>query len=852
MSPLERARANVEALRVLKSLVDEGREPSEAEARTLGAYSGWGGAPDAFREDFAGMPGFAAVNAELRGLLSEEEYALARASTLSAFYTPSAVIRAMEGALGEIGFGLDPSRPERVLEPGCGTGNFIGEARRSGLALSFDGIEVDPVSAEIAGFLNPEASIVSGGFEDCYVSPGSYDAAVGNVPYSDAVKIEDRASGRVLPIHDWFIRHAVEAVRPGGVVAVLTSRFTLDKTGAGFRRELASIADLVGCVRLPEETFAAQAGTEALSDILVLRRRGEGDPAPEADPEWVGTADFGGVPVNAWIAGHPEAVVGSMSVARGRFGNEIAVASGMTAEEIGAAAGRALSLQLSALGNVREKVGPRGESPRCALRPSEPTAFEHVVDEAGNVWYGNGELVEPVVPAGKDGPERLAAMLRLRDGARGLLALEQRPDAYEDEVADAIRDLSDRYDEFVGRFGRLCERANKSLFKNPDNSLYQLFVLENLDSQGRFASKADILSKRIMAPAPPMPDRVEDPLDALSVSLDRRGKVDLALVARLLGTDPDGALDALGDSVVTDPDSGEPVLAEAYLSGNVGSKLRRVEAELAREASAAGEAALSAWLRETGIARAASEASGGAAVEKLVSSGAWNSALRPSSSTVAVDVRAWFESVNEELGGWRRSSGQVADAFVRFLRETTPETGQVVVDEDGLFDDGGWAAAGIMRTALHYFAGHASDDPPLRLHPAFLLRDAVANEAVSLPTVGRILLASDPPLAAAAAALAGIELAGSGARPARYGRRAPDASAAECLEVARALRERPEIAEFLCERAISAFATGGGRAAARSLEDAAAQAADGTFDAFASERAAFMHDALSSAPTCIR
>lgn len=252
------------AIEVLRDLDDSVREPTDDDIRALAAYAGWGGAQKAFEEDSAD-PAWSEINTRLSELLTDAEYADARSSTLTAFYTPRPVVDAMWQALGKAGFGQDPKHPDMVLEPGCGTGNFI-RSTPAGSSYGFTGIEADPISAGIARHLCADDDIINNRMERTGLPTDAFDLAVGNVPYSDAIRID----GTV--IHDWFIQHSLDAVRPGGLVAVLTSRYTLDKNTSNMRRELARKAELVAACRLPRETFDRQAGTEVVSDILILRK----------------------------------------------------------------------------------------------------------------------------------------------------------------------------------------------------------------------------------------------------------------------------------------------------------------------------------------------------------------------------------------------------------------------------------------------------------------------------------------------------------------------------------------------------------------------------------------------------
>lgn len=325
-SPITRARKNLAALEALAAAEERGSATAE-EIAAMEAYSGWGGAQKAFSENAEGEWG--EIRDRLKELLSDDEFASQRHTVLTAFYTPAPVIGAIYDALREAGIGHGDT-PAAILEPGCGTGNFMRLAPAD-LALDFHGVELDPISARIAQALCPEAHITAAGLEECRVSPASFDAAIGNVPYSGDIKIDG------MPIHDYFIKKSVEAVRPGGVVAVLTSRYTLDKNSTATRRALAEQAELLGAVRLPAETFKRQAGTEALSDILLLRRRPE--PIALADdelPEWVETSPFEDtVNINRYFNEHPGRAVGDMSIVSGPMGPTLGVSFKGGADALG-------------------------------------------------------------------------------------------------------------------------------------------------------------------------------------------------------------------------------------------------------------------------------------------------------------------------------------------------------------------------------------------------------------------------------------------------------------------------------------------------------------------------------------
>lgn len=648
-SSLERARANVRAIEVLRDLDDSGREPTEDDIRALAAYAGWGGAQKAFEEDGAD-PAWSGINTRLRELLTDAEYADARSSTLTAFYTPRPVVDAMWQALGKAGFGRDPKHPDMVLEPGCGTGNFI-RSTPAGSSYGFTGIEADPISAGIARYLCPDDDIIANRMERTGLPESAFDLAVGNVPYSDAIRIDNTV------IHDWFIRHSLDTVRPGGLVAVLTSRYTLDKNTTGMRRELARKAELVAACRLPRETFGRQAGTEVVSDILVLRKRDE--PLADVDAAWVDAVEFSqGVNANRLFVEHPEYVAGTMTVGSGPFGPQIDVTGTNDIGRLGENVERILTGQLEAYGiGLHDRLGERANEPIVVPDATRQTAMRYTVDENGHIWYGNmyGQVVPAHSRVRNGGDERMAAMLRLRDRTERLLSSERDPETDDETVAQGIRDLDQAYDRFVESYGRLNSKENLRVFdpNATDASLNQLYALEKTNADG-FEAKGDTLSKRVVTPTPPMPDHVDEPVEALSISLDRMGHVDLDLIGRLLGTrDTAKTSERLGDLIVAGPDSGEPVPADEYLSGDVGGKIDHVERLLRDLAGRPEHDRTNDWLAQNGLDDGSLEPAVSAeqAVRELRQSGAWQSATDPLHTTKAMVEEAWFADVSDAHNG---------------------------------------------------------------------------------------------------------------------------------------------------------------------------------------------------------
>lgn len=713
-SSLERARANVHAIEVLRDLDDSGREPVEDDIRALAAYAGWGGAQKAFEEDGAD-PAWSGINTRLSELLTDAEYADARSSTLTAFYTPRPVADAMWQALGKAGFGRDPKHPDMVLEPGCGTGNFI-RSTPAGSSYAFTGIEADPISAGIARYLCPDDDIINNRMERTGLPTDAFDLAIGNVPYSDAIRID----GTV--IHDWFIRHSLDTVRPGGLVAVLTSRYTLDKNTSNMRRELSRRAELVAACRLPRETFGRQAGTEVVSDILILRKRDE--PLADTAAEWEDTTEFrDGVTANRLFVDHPEYVAGTMTIGSGPFGPQIDVTGTSDITQLGGQVERILTSQLEEYGiDLHDGLGERVNEPIVAPDRTVQKAMRYTVDGNDHIWYGDmdGQLVPAHSRVKKGGDARMAAMLRLRDRTERLLAIERDPDATDTAVDQGIRDLDGEYDRFVASYGRLNSKENLRVFdpNNSDPSLNQLYSLEKIGPNG-FEAKGDMLSKRVVTPVPPMPEHVDEPVDAMAVSLDRVGHVDLDLIGRLLDTRDDiETIEKLGDLIVMDPDTGMPLPADEYLSGDVGSKLDHVDGLLRNLVDQPEHARVREWLADNGLEDVTPPVSVERCRTELTQTGAWQSATDPIHANKSVVEAPWFSNVLKEHG-----HGQKRAFAAMFLDGCKPGVdllgknwnAQQPTGND-LFDtvfDNGWSSddEGASNSAMRMLYKAVSADP---------------------------------------------------------------------------------------------------------------------------------------------
>lgn len=725
-SSLERARANVRAIEVLRDLDDSGREPTDDDIRALAAYAGWGGAQKAFEED-GDDPAWSEINTRLSELLTDAEYADARSSTLTAFYTPRPVVDAMWQALGKAGFGKDPKHPDMVLEPGCGTGNFI-RSTPAGSSYGFTGIEADPISAGIARHLCTDDDIINNRMERTGLPTDAFDLAVGNVPYSDAIRID----GTV--IHDWFIQHSLDAVRPGGLVAVLTSRYTLDKNTSNMRRGLARKAELVAACRLPRETFDRQAGTEVISDILILRKRDE--PLAEVDAAWTDTTEFrDGVNANRLFVDHPEYVAGTMAIGSGPFGPQIDVTGTGDITRLGEQVERILTGQLEQHGiDLHDRLGERANEPIVVPDKTQQAAMRYMVDANDHIWYGdmNGQIVPAHSRVAKGGDRRMASMLRLRDQAERLLAIERDPDTTDDAVAQGIRELDEAYDRFTASYGRLNSKENLRVFdpNNSDPSLNQLYTLEKTGSDG-FEAKGDMLSKRVVTPMPPMPEHVGEPVEALAISLDRVGHVDLDLIGHLLGTRDDlETVARLGDLIVTDPDDGTPMPADEYLSGDVGGELDHVDGLLRAMVDEPEQERVRAWLAENGIQAITPSARVESCRRELIQAGAWQSATDPIHANKSVAEAPWFSNEFKEYG-----RGQRRAFACMFLDDCKP--GVELLDKN-------WNAQQPKGNSLFYEvfdSGWSSDDDGTSNSAMRMLYKAVTAdpEAIDDRTIATIL-----------------------------------------------------------------------------------------------------------------
>lgn len=598
------------AVRIARRLAREGRAATPQERDALAAFSGWGASTRVFDErDGARTAREGSASDALLDALGEEGYAHAREATLTSYYTPPEVAWAVARALSRAGFGA-PGAGDAALEPGCGHGTFLAALSDTG-NWELHGVECDPSSAEVARALLPQADVKTAYLERAEVARGAFAAAVGNVPFLPGASFDHPRAGRVA-LHDYFLLEAVESLRPGGVAALLTSSYTLDKSGGSVRRALGAMCEVVDAVRLPQETFDAHAATRPkATDLVVLRRRdADLDPLDEralrgslADDAAFGPAKCGmSEPVcRAFLPGGRGAVIGELVEARpgdnGIPRPHVSATFAGGPGEIAAALHARLSQTMGGPGALRARLGEAARPASVVVRPEgRPARSEYMLGPSGEVWLGSGdswELAEPAAPGGT----RLSGMVSLRDAVRALYDLEADPGAGEARVAGEIARVRGMYEAFAARWGRVNDRGNARAWDaRADRSWGTVSSLERRAADGSFAGLSDCLSARVVSPAPPRPERSDDPMEALSIAMNELGRPDLGRIGELLGTDAAGALSALGDAVLVTP-SGETALTEEWLSGDLGARLAEIDAAAAAP-RAVVRAARAAWLGE--------------------------------------------------------------------------------------------------------------------------------------------------------------------------------------------------------------------------------------------------------------
>ena len=574
--PKQKFARNIKAIKTLFTLEQEHRGATAEEQQVLSQYVGWGGLADAFDPD---KNSWAKEYAELKGLLSEEEYKAARGSVLNAHYTSPTVIRAIYDAVERMGF-----RTGNILEPSMGVGNFFGMLPESMADSRLYGVELDSITGRIAQKLYPEANIKVAGFETTD-RRDFYDLAVGNVPFGN-YKVNDKAYNKLnFSIHNYFFAKAIDQVRPGGIVAFVTSRYMLDSKDSAARKHIAERADLLGAIRLPNNAFRANAGTDVVSDIIFLQKR---DRPMDHEPAWVQlgkTAD--GIAINSYFADHPEMILGELTTESTQYGKEeatvVPIEGANLADQLREAVQQLEGQYLEAAAEVPDIAETEAE--RRTL-PADPDVknFSYTVVE-GEVYYRENSVMTQVELSG-NAKDRVVGMVELRQIVNELID-RQLNDYPEEDIKEAQEQLNAAYDAFTAQYGLLNDRKNGRLFED-DSSYYLLCSLENLDEQGQLKSKADMFTQRTIRPERVVTS-VDSPSEALAVSIGEHGKVDLPYMAELLGTPGEYAqiTGELSGVIFKDPnaDPADPEagwqMADEYLSGDVRTKLRT--AQLAAE-----------------------------------------------------------------------------------------------------------------------------------------------------------------------------------------------------------------------------------------------------------------------------
>ena len=567
---------NIEAIRTLFKLEDEHRGATAEEQQVLSQYVGWGGLADAFDP---GKDSWAKEYAELKGLLSEDEYAAARSSTLNAHYTSPTVIRGIYDAVERMGF-----RSGNILEPSMGVGNFFGMLPDTMQDSRLYGVELDSITGRIAKMLYPQADITVAGFETTD-RRDFYDLAVGNVPFGQ-YKVNDKAYNKLgFSIHNYFFAKAIDQVRPGGVVAFVTSRYTMDSKDSTARKHMAERADLLGAIRLPNNAFRANAGTDVVSDIIFLQKR---DRPEDIEPAWVQlgkTED--GFAINQYFVDHPEMVLGQLTTESTQYGREeltVAPIEGANLADQLTEAVRHIEGQYTAAEVDAPDIAEEETTRRTLPADPEVKNFSYTVVD-GEVFYRENSVMTEV-ELSDTAKGRVTGMVELRQIVNELIE-QQLNDFPDEDIQTTQAKLNAAYDAFTAKYGLLNDRKNGRLFEQ-DSSYYLLCSLENLDEQGQLKSKAAMFTKRTIRPERTVTS-VDTPSEALAVSIGEHGKVDLPYMAELLGTPGEyrRITTELSGVIFKDPaaDADDPEAgwqpADEYLSGNVRNKLRM--AQLAAE-----------------------------------------------------------------------------------------------------------------------------------------------------------------------------------------------------------------------------------------------------------------------------
>ena len=558
-APLERFQRNLDAIRTLKTVEAENRAATAEEQAVLAQYVGWGGLADFFDEK---NPRYS----ELKELLTDAEYAAARESTLTAFYTPPVVIRGIYAALGQMGF-----TQGNILEPACGIGNFLGMLPESMSGSKLYGVELDDLSGRIARQLYQKSSIAVQGYEKTAFPDNFFDVAIGNVPFGQFHVPDKRYDRLNFPIHEYFIAKALDQVRPGGVIAVVTSSYTMDKRTASARKYIAQRSELLGAIRLPNNAFKAAAGTEVVSDILFLQKR---ERMVDIEPEWVHLAtNEDGIQMNSYFIDHPDMVLGEMKMVSGPFGPTPTCEPypEQPLEALLAEAVQNVHGEITAYDREEEL---EGEDHSIEADPAVRNFSYTLVD--GQIYYRENSRMNPV-EVSKTAESRIRGMIELRDCVRTLLEY-QTEDYPDEEIKDQQAKLNTLYDAFTRKYGLINSRGNAIAF-DQDSSYFLLCSLEILDEDRNLKRKADLFTKRTIRSHKPA-EKVDTAVEALALSIGEKAHVDMDYMGRLTGKDEETLFSELTGVVFLNPaytgenDGHEKYLpADEYLSGNVRQKL---------------------------------------------------------------------------------------------------------------------------------------------------------------------------------------------------------------------------------------------------------------------------------------
>ena len=571
--PKEKYKTNVAAIRLLKHLEENGFQANPEQQELLSRYVGWGGLADAFDST---KTNWRAEYEELKGLLTEEEYAAARASTLNAHYTSPVVIRAIYDAVEQMGF-----HAGNILEPAMGVGNFYGMLPESMAGSHLYGVELDSISGRIAQQLYPQAEITVAGFETTN-RPNFYDLAIGNVPFGQ-YQVNDPAYNRLgFSIHNYFFAKALDQVRPGGVVAFVTSRYTMDAKDSTVRRYLAQRAELLGAIRLPNDTFKANAGTDVVSDIIFLQRR---ERPVEIAPDWTQTGlTEDGFTISQYFIDHPEMVLGTPTSESTQYGRQDYTVAPIPGGDLGQQLHEAIQhIEGHYVEAEAAELAEGDDLPR--VLPADPTVrnYSYTLVE-GTVYYRENAQMTPA-EVNATAEARIRGMIGLRDCVRQLIDMQLDPTATDESIREQQAQLNLLYDAYTAQYGVLNSRGNRLAFSE-DSSYPLLCALEVIDEDGNLERKADIFEKRTIRPHVPVTS-VDTAGEALAVSMSEKAKVDIPYMESLSGLTETQLVQELQGSIFRLPNTDSPVYvpADEYLSGNVRQKLREAQAAAAEDPS---------------------------------------------------------------------------------------------------------------------------------------------------------------------------------------------------------------------------------------------------------------------------